>query len=86
MSDIKAFTSAFSEISFKHVLREVNFTADALVKSGHELMISMRVEVRRSLPMNVLPAFNFHFFYVMFPCSCIYVSYQREKRKKKKKR
>lgn len=34
--------------------------------------------------MNVLPAFDFHVFQVMFPCSCIYCFLSKKKKKEEK--
>lgn len=79
--EIKAFTPAFSEISFKHALREVSFTAFALVKSGHDFHESRSWEKSpHECPSCFwLPIFRLCFLVVVF-----IVSYQQKQKRRRK--
>ncbi|XP_062005816.1 uncharacterized protein LOC133722997 [Rosa rugosa] len=41
IEDIRTIATSFSQISFKHIYREVNFVADAIADLGHEAMSPM---------------------------------------------
>ena len=60
VEDINWLSSFFKEISFSHIHREANFTADSLAKLGHSLSSSQIWN--RCLPLSALNAFNFDNF------------------------
>lgn len=39
--DILWFAGHFSQVSFKHILRETNFVADSIVVAGHSLGLAV---------------------------------------------
>lgn len=57
VKDIQLLASHFQNIQFTHILREANFTADAIANLGHCSLSCNLWE--RQLPLSVLPAFNF---------------------------
>ena len=60
MKDITSIASNFEAISFHHIYREANFTADAVTSIGHRITSSQTWN--NGLPLNALPAFNHDFF------------------------
>lgn len=56
IEDIRWLASRFAHISFKHVLREANFVADAVAATGHSCGFSMWTN---SLPLSAANALGF---------------------------
>ena len=54
--DITSLAHSRQNITFKHILREANFVADAIAKSGHSVGVSLW---NHSLPLNASNAFLF---------------------------
>lgn len=57
MHDIRLLNSYCEEISFKHIFREANFTADAVASLGHSLTLSRLWD--RGLPLSCTVPFYF---------------------------
>ena len=57
VKDIRWLASQFQEIQFSHILREANFTADAIANIGHSSMAARCWD--RCLSQSALPAFRF---------------------------